>query len=599
MIFRAILVLLVAAALAAFTYLVLERTGRRGWVPIVCRAVVWAALGLLLLNVSCPVAGVARRPLVLLDASLSLSAPGGRWTEARDSAARWGDVRRFGDERGSDDTLPDRGRSLLGPALIAASVSDRPVIVVTDGEVEDAADIPPDLLPRVAVRLFPRAPRPDLALTQVTGPARVTAGDSIPLELEVEAVGGDTADSVMVEARLGAKRLATRTLRLRNGSARGRLAFASSAVGPGDHVLHVSLARTGDAEPRTDTRLLVISVAPTPGVVLLAAPADWDSRFLYRTLREVAQLPVRGFARVDPERWRSMTDLSIVPAERVRQTARRADLLIEMGPSRSLAEGTSARGVWTWPAGSDSTALPGDWYLSAADASPVAGAFLGLPVDSFPPAIQLTPRQPRPGDWVALSAQLGRRGAPRPAVFGREGGGVRQVDVTVDGLWRWAFRGGSSEQSYRTWVAATTSWLLGGADSARGSARSLRAVVSNGRPVVFEWTAPGAPAPLGIAWSGDRGSQADTLRFDGGGHATVWLAPGEYRYRLSGGGGGTVAVEEYSEELLPRPPTLSPHEARLAVPPGRRAARDWLWLFGLAVAALAGEWMARRRLGLR
>jgi len=598
-IFRAILVLLAAAGLAAFTYLVLERTGRRGWVPIVCRAVAWAALGLLLLNLSCPVAGVTRRPLVLLDASLSLSAAGGRWIEARDSAARWGDVRRFGDERGSDDTLPDRGRSLLGPALIAASVSDRPVIVVTDGEIEDAADIPPDLLPRVAVRLFPRAARPDLALTRVTGPARVTAGDSIPLELEVEAVGGAKGDSVMVEATLGAKRLAARTLRLRNGSARGRLAFASSAVGPGEHVLRVSLVRTGDAEPRTDTRLHVISVAPTPGVVLLAAPADWDSRFLYRTLREVAQLPVRGFARVDPEHWRSMTDLSIVPAQTVRQAARRADLLIEMGPARSLAEGTTARGVWTWPAGSDSTALPGDWYLSAAGASPVAAAFLGLPVDSFPPAIQLTPRQPRPGDWVALSAQLGRRGAARPAVFGRESGGVRQVDVAVDGLWRWAFRGGSSEQSYRTWVAATASWLLGGADSARGSARPLRAVVSNGRPVVFEWTAPGRPTPLGVTWSGQSGPRADTLRFDGGGHATAWLPPGEYRYRLSGGGGGTVAVEEYSEELLPRPPALGAHEARPAVPAGRRAARDWLWLFGLAVAALAGEWMARRRLGLR
>jgi hypothetical protein len=28
-------------------------------------------------------------------------------------------------------------------------------------------------------------------------------------------------------------------------------------------------------------------------------------------------------------------------------------------------------------------------------------------------------------------------------------------------------------------------------------------------------------------------------------------------------------------------------------------ARDWLWLFGLCIAALAGEWLARRRLGLR
>ena len=97
MILRAAVVLALAAALAAFTYLRLERTGRRGWVPLACRAVAWGALGLLLLNVSCPIAGTVRRPLVLLDASLSLTAPGGRWREARDSAARWGDVRRFGD----------------------------------------------------------------------------------------------------------------------------------------------------------------------------------------------------------------------------------------------------------------------------------------------------------------------------------------------------------------------------------------------------------------------------------------------------------------------------------------------------------------------
>jgi hypothetical protein len=599
MIVRAVLVLLLAAALAALTYLVLERTGRRGWVPLTSRAVAWAALGLLLLNVSCPVAGTPRRPLVLLDASLSMSAPGGRWRAARDSAVRWGEVRRFGDERGSGDTLPDRGRSLLRPALIAASASDRPVIVVTDGEIEDAGDLPPDLLPRVGVRLFPRTATPDLALTRVTGPSRVTSGDSIALDLEVEALGGAGADSVVVQATLAGKKVSARTLRLRHGSGRGRLAFASAAVGPGEHVLRVSLVGAGDAEPRTDTRLHVVTVAPTPGVVLLAGPADWDSRFLYRTLREVAELPVRGFARIDPERWRSMADLSIVSTETVRQAAKRADLLIEMGPAGSLAEGTTARGVWRWPAGSDSSALPGDWYLSAADASPVAGAFLGQPVDSFPPAIQLTPRQPAPGDWVAVSAQQGRRGAPRPAVFGGESGRVRRVEVAVDGLWRWAFRGGASEQSYRTWVAATASWLLGGTDSARGLARPVRAVVGNGRPVVFEWSGSGPPAPIGVAWSGEGAPKPDTLRFDGTGHATVWLAPGEYRYRLAGGGGGAVAVEEYSEELLPRPLALSAHPAASPVPAGRRAARDRLWLFALAVLGLAGEWIARRRLGLR
>jgi hypothetical protein len=169
----------------------------------------------------------------------------------------------------------------------------------------------------------------------------------------------------------------------------------------------------------------------------------------------------------------------------------------------------------------------------------------------------------------------------------------------VAGLWRWAFRGGSSEQAYRTWVAATASWLLGGADTAQGAARVARPVVGNGRPVVFEWTGAGPATPVGITWSGEGAPPADTLRFDGSGHAAIFLRPGEYRYRLSGGGGGTVAVETYSDELPPRRPTLQAHEASAPTPTERRAARDWLWLFGLCVAGLAGEWLARRRMGLR
>jgi hypothetical protein len=117
--------------------------------------------------------------------------------------------------------------------------------------------------------------------------------------------------------------------------------------------------------------------------------------------------------------------------------------------------------------------------------------------------------------------------------------------------------------------------------------------------VIFEWIGPGAPAPLAVAWSGTTAQRADTLRFDGSGRANVWLAPGEYRYRLAGGGGGTVAVEQYSEELLPHRVTLVARSPRMAQPAGRSAARDWLWLFGVCLAALSGEWLARRRLGLR
>jgi hypothetical protein len=60
-----------------------------------------------------------------------------------------------------------------------------------------------------------------------------------------------------------------------------------------------------------------------------------------------------------------------------------------------------------------------------------------------------------------------------------------------------------------------------------------------------------------------------------------------------------VAVEEYSDELLPRPVTVTPHEARAAFATTTRSAREWPWLFALAVIGLAGEWVARRRLGLR
>jgi hypothetical protein len=60
-----------------------------------------------------------------------------------------------------------------------------------------------------------------------------------------------------------------------------------------------------------------------------------------------------------------------------------------------------------------------------------------------------------------------------------------------------------------------------------------------------------------------------------------------------------VAVEQYSDELLPRRVALTGRRARASRPQDRTAARDWLWLFGVAIAALSLEWLARRRLGLR
>ncbi len=378
------------------------------------------------------------------------------------------------------------------------------------------------------------------------------------------------------------------------------MVIPSNALGSGDQLLRVTLMNVEDAEPRTDTRIHHVRVAPTPGVVFLASPVDWDSRFLYRTLRDVVQLPIRGYVRFDGNRWRTMGDLRPVSADVVQRAARRADLLILKGGVGRFADRASARGIWTWPSGEGGeTQLAGDWYLAPSDGSPLGGAFLGQPVDSFPPSVLLTPIQTTSRDWVALYAQLGRRGPERPAVFGRQEGRTRHVSVAVEGLWRWPFRGGSSEQSYRSLMAATASWLLGGADSAEGSARPVRPVVPNGRPVVFEWLGSGPATPQVVNWSSGTERRTDTLRFGGAGRADVWLSPGEHRYALPGGATGIVAVEQYSDEFLPRPVSLAAHEGRARRAEGRSTARDWLWLFGICVLALSGEWLARRRLGLR
>ncbi|MGH7629060.1 MAG: hypothetical protein ACREOF_06660, partial [Gemmatimonadales bacterium] len=244
-------------------------------------------------------------------------------------------------------------------------------------------------------------------------------------------------------------------------------------------------------------------------------------------------------------------------------------------------------------------ATAGDWYLQAGSASPLDGAFAGAPLDSFAPAVQLVARRAADNEWVALAARNGRRGPEWPAITGRDAGRVREVTVLADGLWRWAFRGGASEQTYRAWVAGTVSWLLAGSDSAAGVARPVRAVVQNGRPVVFEWVAGGSPKATAVQWTGAPAGAADTLRFDGSGRAQVRLPPGIYRYRLGLGGRGTVAVESFSEELLPRTPTLGAREVRPAGTRSERSSRDLPWLFLAAVLGLSGEWVARRRMGLR
>ena len=178
-----------------------------------------------------PVAGATRRPLVLLDASLSLTAPGGRWLEARDSAARWGEVRRFGDERGSRRHAPDP-RPLAARARAARGVGVGPSGHRRDRRRDRGCGRHParPARARPACDSFPRRPSRPRAHAR----ERPRAGHRGRLDPARGRRRGQSAapraDSVAVEATLGGKRRGDpRGSQLRNGSARGRLAVGLAA----------------------------------------------------------------------------------------------------------------------------------------------------------------------------------------------------------------------------------------------------------------------------------------------------------------------------------------------------------------------------------
>jgi hypothetical protein len=553
----------------------------------------------------------ADQPIVLLDASLSMSSGpgGGPWRAALDSARalarqRGALVWRFGTRVSAFDTTPPAdGASHLAPALEAAAARGGEVVVVTDGVVDDIASLPPDLRRRPRVVLQPRAPFYDAYIASVEGQRRVSATDTIRFRVSYGTAGPRDRGRGTGTARLavydGNRRLVSRQITLPDsGLLSADLTLPPSLVPrPGWSVLDVRLDGVGDAEPRDDSRRFVIEVSREPAAVIFASPPDWETRFLARSLSEVARVPVRVFVEAEQGQWRDGSTLAPVAAGELTRAAQSARLVVLTGDparARRYAEGGTAAAQLIWATGGQT----GDWYVERPPASPLAAALAGVAWDSLPPATGAGVPPRDSSAVVALTARLGRRGAPRPIVTLEQRNGHRQVMVTASGLWRWAFRGGAAEEAYRSLVAGMVDWLLG----EQGAGRRERAVpvtleVPNGLPLIWRWTGADDPRSLAILMEG--GANADTLRFDAGGRAELLLPPGVYRYALSGGPErGVVAVENYSDEWIPRPPSLGaqPGESRSRL--ASTGLRDRWWLFAVAIAALAAEWAWRRRQGL-
>jgi hypothetical protein len=146
-------------------------------------------------------------------------------------------------------------------------------------------------------------------------------------------------------------------------------------------------------------------------------------------------------------------------------------------------------------------------------------------------------------------------------------------------------------------------WLLGGDAAPSGRVRPVARVVESGAPV--EWTG-GSIAPMRVTvLDGERVVTDTTLATPVAALRTPILSPGSYRYVTRAGAdsaSGRFDVQGSSAEL--RHPRM-PVPDSLSAPPGARAAEagvplrahpvPWIVLIGL----LCGEWVTRRRKGLR
>ncbi len=468
-----------------------------------------------------------------------------RWRAAVDSARAIaggrGRILLFGGDQPGAWTpaaVPAAESSRLLPALRIAVAADGPVVAVTDGAVDDASAIPPELLRAVRVVLVPRAGRPDAGVAALALPAALRGADTALATVDIAVQGAAAGDTATVELLEEGRVLARLRVDLAGGgSLRRELRFVPAAADTRRvRRFEARLAGwTRDTDARNDRIATVAAVAPTSTIVVVSDQPDWDVRALGTALGQTSGAPVRTFVRVSAGGWRDARSLGVAGDPAVQAEVARATLVVAHG-SPALVEATAARArgaLVRWPVGA---AREGDWYVAGGDpASPVGAALAGVPVESLPPLELLRDVRTERTAWTTLLLRRDRRGAAVAVLAGSETDGRRALDVGVSGLWRWASRGGVAGEGYRALVAAATDWLLAGGDTGQGSLAAARDSLARG---------------VG--------------------------------------------------ELLPRAVTL-PAQAGAAGRAGttRLPLRHTPWLYFGVIAALVLEWTARRRAGLR
>jgi len=239
----------------------------------------------------------------------------------------------------------------------------------------------------------------------------------------------------------------------------------------------------------------------------------------------------------------------------------------------------------------------------AAPPSPLAAALGTLPWDSLPPVEVGDPS--KDAEWTAVTVRRARRFDERPMISGVSS--PRRVAVIhASGMYRWRLRGGRSAEAFTAVWGSVFDWMTGDATDSR-AARPATPWVRAGEPVRWRRGSPRDTSatvilrPRSVA-PRNANPHADTLTLQFAGATgiaeTTPLAPGVYD--LHSGSGDGLLVVNASAEWLPRKPSVVSGAIGGGAPSDRapRARMAW-WLYALLLGALCGEWVLRRKVGLR
>ena len=603
-----LLALAVGLAGASLAYPGIQRSSGGVRAAAALRALGLIAATALVFNVAVGTSRAAR-PMVALDASASWLRGGdsARFLAARKAAlaAATDSVMAFGDSarRGTATTPAADDATRLRAVAERAIASGRPLVVFTDGEVDD-----PDALGGLPsgsrLEVSPAASTRDAAVTEVRAPRVASDGDTVEVRVTVGAAAGG-AGAGRVSLTLDGQPMASAAVDSlgafgeRTVTLRFVAPLARTAGGMGDRELRASVEAAGDADPRNNASATAVDIGSASSAVLLSTSPDLDSRELAALLRGTSALPTRAYWRVAPGQWREDGSLARVGEDAVKRAIRASPLVVlhgdtaVFGPPRDATRGALAL-VAPPPANA------GEWFATGAPPSPVSTVLTGTPWDSLPP-LEVAPSLPTDAQFELLESRRARRLDRRVAIVGWET--PRRILVAgASGFWRWRFRGGAGADAFTAVWGSALDWLAGERSDVRAALPDAP-FVRDGEMVRWRRGANAdSVVPVVLTRRGEAAAAPDTVTLRFGATNTQAesspIGPGTWEARTAGG--SSLLVVNPSRELLPRRPTVRSGALGSGAPAGERPrARDLGLLFALAIAALCGEWVIRRRSGLR